>query len=530
MKKFKKSVAAMFLACLLVLNLTGGVVLAEEWESESENVQELIDFFDFTVNYQGIQIKIQKSWGIYGSYIQYTPIARAMGYEVMYDAEQNCVISDNGDTKIVIFLEQDENGFTKIWVTKNGEQKEYYNYKYAFEYEGTTYIGDSAYGNWALHADWYDLWSEAHGVRSIMGNATTYLINMDILKADTRAKLAHLANIPSYSALVPNYTSNASGTVSFNLNSSLFGIDIKGESGLTMATAKNGDKMMLDFNMDNGGILNLYSLFCGPYTLGLDYYKDKIDLSQPVSAQAIFDGNDLYGKGDFLVENIALSNLGSEYNYLDEDYREIAAEKIDGRWVKAWLNEWQRKAAIEQVLEAVNSNQIDIDELAESIVNSALSDYRYYYYDDDGIYNKIIQKIDAIVGLIGPDAIKCVEANGEKVITYRLTTKALKKFQEAHIDTPQKSGSIIYDEMELNLESKTTIFADNTAKSTITGMFKINNIPNEYNIPFGSMEIKLDMNEESVPQAGEISAPAEYVEFEQLYNESLPYRRQYQGL
>lgn len=243
--------------------------------------------------------------------------------------------------------------------------------------------------------------------------------------------------------------------------------------------------------MDNGGILNLYSLFCGPYTLGLDYYKDKIDLSQPVSAQAIFDGNDLYGKGDFLVENIALSNLGSEYNYLDEDYREIAAEKIDGRWVKAWLNEWQRKAAIEQVLEAVNSNQIDIDELAESIVNSALSDYRYYYYDDDGIYNKIIQKIDAIVGLIGPDAIKCVEANGEKVITYRLTTKALKKFQEAHIDTPQKSGSIIYDEMELNLESKTTIFADNTAKSTITGMFKINNIPNEYNIPFGSMEIKL---------------------------------------
>ena len=55
-----------------------------------------------------------------------------------------------------------------------------------------------------------------------------------------------------------------------------------------MATAKNGDKMTLDFNMDNGGILNLYSLFCGPYTLGLDYYKDKIDLSQPMSAQAIF--------------------------------------------------------------------------------------------------------------------------------------------------------------------------------------------------------------------------------------------------
>ncbi len=68
-----------------------------------------------------------------------------------------------------------------------------------------------------------------------------------------------------------------------------------------------------------------------------------------------FDGNDLYGKRRFLVENIALSNLGSEYNYLDEDYQRNCGRKIDGRWVKAWLNEWQRKAAIEQVLEAVNS-------------------------------------------------------------------------------------------------------------------------------------------------------------------------------
>lgn len=461
-------------------------------------------------------------------YIQYAPVARAMGYDVVYNEASNSVISDNGETIIEVFLDQDENGFTKIWVTKNGEQKEYYNYKYAFEYDGIAYIGQDSYGYWSDNADWYDLWENAYGMKLLSGRQ---YVDVAALKADTRAKLTHLENIPSYSTLVSDYTSNVSGTVSFNLNSNLFGIDIKGESGLKAAVVKKGDKMMLDFNMDNGGILNLYSLFCGPYTLGLDYYKDKIDLSQPVSAQAIFDGNDLYGKGDFLVENIALSNLGSEYNYLDEDYREIAAEKIDGKWVKAWLNEWQRKAAIEPVLEAVNSNQIDIDELAESIVNSVLNDSRYYYeYSDSGIYDELTRKIDAIVGLVGPDAIKCVEANGEKVITYRLTTEALKKFEEAYTDTTQKSGSTIYDEMELNLESKTTIFADNTAKSTITGMFKINNIPNEYNIPFGSMEIKLVMNEETVPQAGEIGAPAEYVEFEQLYNESLPYRRQYQGL
>lgn len=520
MKKFKKSVVAISLACLLVLNLTGGVVLAGGGFGEGE-------FYEMHVNLNGETLAVANYYSNYGPYIQYASVMRALGYEVTYDGETNSVIADNGNIRTVVFLEEDENGYTKIWVTKDGEQKEYYNYKYALEINGTAYVG-YGYGEWSMNYDWHDLWEDTYGLMVRFGAENIdYFIDVAALKADTRAKLAHLANIPSYSALVPNYTSNASGTVSFNLNSSLFGIDIKGESGLTMATAKNGDKMMLDFNMDNGGNLNLYSLFCGPYTLGLDYYKDKIDLSQPVSAQAIFDGNDLYGKGDFLVENIALSNLGSEYNYLDEDYREIAAEKIDGRWVKAWLNEWQRKAAIEQVLEAVNSNQIDIDELAESIVNSALSDYRYYYYDDDGIYNKIIQKIDAIVGLIGPDAIKCVEANGEKVITYRLTTEALKRFKEAYTDTV---GNTIYDEMELNLESKTTIFADNTAKSTITGMFKINNIPNEYNIPFGSMEIKLDMNEESVPQASEISAPAEYVEFEQLYNESLPYRRQYQGL
>lgn len=521
MKKFKKSVMAISLACLLVLNLAGGVVIAEgEYEQWSEVV--VASGYKVYVNEKEVLVNMAYNTGNYGTYIQYAPVAQAMGYDVVYNEASNSVISDNGETIIEVFLDQDENGFTKIWVTKNGEQKEYYNYKYAFEYDGTAYIGEDYYGSWSFNADWYDLWENAYGMTLLLGS---HYIDVAALKADTRAKLAHLENIPSYSTLVSDYTSNASGTVSFNLNSNLFGIDIKGESGLAAAVVKNGDKMMLDFNMDNGGILNLYSLFCGPYTLGLDYYKDKIDLSQPVSAQAIFDGNDLYGKGDFLVENIALSNLGYKFSYPNEDYREIAAEKIDNKWVKAWLNEWQRKIAIEPVLEAVNSNQVDIDALAESIVDSVLNDSRYYYeYNDSGIYNELTRKIDAIVGLVGPDAIKCVEANGEKIITYRLTTEALEKFKEAYTDTTQKSGNTIYDEIELNLESKTTIFADNTAKSTIIGTFKINNIPNEYNIPFGSMEIKLNMNEETVPQAGEISAPAEYVEFEQLYNESLPYR------
>ncbi len=84
-----------------------------------------------------------------------------------------------------------------------------------------------------MNYDWHDLWEDTYGLMVRFGAENIdYFIDVAALKADTRAKLAHLANIPSYSALVPNYTSNASGTVSFNLNSSLFGIDIKGE-GLT---------------------------------------------------------------------------------------------------------------------------------------------------------------------------------------------------------------------------------------------------------------------------------------------------------
>ena len=516
MKKFRKSIMAVFLACVLGIGLIPGSVVAEG----SLNIYNDSKIY---VNGQEVQANTAygSSYGSYGNYVQYAPVVRAMGYEVSYDAETNSVISKKGNKKIVLFLDQDENGFTKIWVIVDGEQQEYYNYCYALEEAGSTYVGLN-YGRWVENIDWYDLWENAYGMRKIISNNNTYFIDTAALKADVASKLSHLKEIPAYALLNPDYTSRADGTISFDLSSDLFGIKIAGESGIKTAVTKNGDAVMLDYQMDNGGILNLYSLFCGPFTLGLDYYKDKIDLEQPVSAQVIFDGTDLYGKGDFFVETFALQNLGSYYNYPeDNDFREIAAERIDGKWIKAWLTDMQKQLIVQPILDSMQGEQLDTEKLADTIVDEALNYYNYYYYPGN-LYEKIIARIDATVDLLGPETIQYKEANGEKVITYHLTTDTLRAYLKACMSAYETGA--IYDEMELDITEQTTIAADNTATSTVDGTFRINNIPNDYNIPFGSLEIQIDMSGTNIPQASAVSAPADYVDFEQLYNESLSYR------
>ena len=157
-------------------------------------------------------------------------------------------------------------------------------------------------------------------------------------------------------------------------------------------------------------------------------------------------------------------------------------------------------------------------------MDEVLSYYDYYYTGN--LYEKIIARINATAELVGPDTLTYTEENGEKVITYHLTTDAFRAYQKACM-SEYETGAI-YDEMELDLTAQTTIAADNTATSTLDGMFRINNIPNDYNIPFGSLEIQFNMSGKTIPQASAVSAPADYVDFEQLYNESLLYR--YNGI
>ncbi len=513
MKKFKKSIVAVFLTCVLGIGLIPGSVVAE-------GVFGAGDVYDTNAKVNGEEIVLKSFYSYYGPYIQYAPVMRALGYEVTYNGESHSVVSDNGETRVEIFLEQDENGFTKIWVTKNGEQREYYNLRYACEMDGIAYVG-RGYGIWDSNSDWYNIWDRAYNVW-VRFTDYTYFIDTAALKADVVSKLSHLKEIPAYALLNPDYTSRADGTISFDLNSDLFGINIAGESEITTSVTKKGDAVMLDYQMDNGGIMNVYSLLCGPFTLGLDYYKDKIDLEQPVSAQVIFDGTDVYGKGDFFVETFALQNLGSYYNYPeDNDFREIAAERIDGKWIKAWLTDMQKQLIVQPILESMQGEQLDTEKLADIIVNETLNYYNYYYYPGN-LYEKIIARIDATVDLLGPETIQYKEANGEKVITYHLTTDTLRAYLKACMSAYETGA--IYDEMELDITEQTTIAADNTATSTIDGTFRINNIPNDYNIPFGSLEIQIDMSGTNIPQASAVSAPADYVDFEQLYNESLLYR------
>lgn len=81
MKKFKKSVVAISLACLLVLNLTGGVVLAGGGFGEGE-------FYEMHVNLNGETLAVANYYSNYGPYIQYASVMRALGYELLMTEKQ----------------------------------------------------------------------------------------------------------------------------------------------------------------------------------------------------------------------------------------------------------------------------------------------------------------------------------------------------------------------------------------------------------------------------------------------------------
>lgn len=519
MKKLGRLLAAVLAACLLSMNLMGGVVWAEGYSEDSDYSWVEVSDAKAYINDTAIDVKMAygSDWHWrYDSYVQFAPVLRQAGYAVSYNAEEDSVAAEKDGKKVIIFLKQDENWFNKVWIIEDGQQKETYFIRLANEYQGTAYIRPTN----VFNENYSDFWSDVFGFEVQGWGNAFYFIEEAPLRELIRSKLAHLENIPSYNGLVPNYTDTASGTLGFDLNSEMFGIRVKGESGIESSVVKNGEKYKIALSMDNGGIFSLISLINGPFTTGLDYYKDKIDLKQPISAQAIYDGKDLYGTGDFLVENLVLSALGRWYEYpRDNDFREVAAERIHGKWVKAWLTDSVREDTLNPLLEAINTSKIDVDELTESILHSVVYDY---YGMEGNLYDVMLKRIDVLTSLLGPDAIKCVESNGEKVITYHLDSSILGKVKEAYERNPEAAS--IYDEMELEYDAKTVIYADNTAKSTVTGMYKIKNIPNDYNIPFGSMTITLDVQEDVVPQASEIYAPADYVDYQQLYNDSLPYR------
>ncbi len=114
-------------------------------------------------------------------------------------ANPTALLSDNGETRVEIFLEQDENGYTKIWVTKNGEQREYYNYKYACEMDGIAYVGCVLRGGGTFNSDWYNLWERAYNIW-VCFTDYIYFIDRAALRADVESKLSHLKDIPSYTA------------------------------------------------------------------------------------------------------------------------------------------------------------------------------------------------------------------------------------------------------------------------------------------------------------------------------------------
>ena len=520
MKRFRKSIVALALGCLLLVNLSGGAVWAEGYADDyAYSWVEVIDAKAY-LNDTGIDVKMAygSDWNWRGAYeyMQFAPVLRQAGYEVSYDAEEDSVAAEKDGKKVIIFLKQDENWFNKVWMIEDGRQKETYFSCLANEYQGTAYIRIMDVYN----EIYSDFWRDIFGFEVRMWRNVCYFFEEEPLREHIRSKLAHLENIPSYNGLVNNYTNTATGKIGFDLSSDMFGISVKGESGVNSSLVKNGEKYKAAIQMDNGGVFSFISLFNGPYKTGLNYYKDKIDLTQPISAQAIYDGKDLYGTGDCMVEDMILSYLGRWYMYPPEnDFREIAAERIDGKWVKAWLTESDREYTLNPILEAINAPKIDVDELTESILHSVINDY---YGMEGNIYDAMLKRIDVLTGLLGPEALQYVESNGEKVITYKLNSDIFDKLKAAYEYNTESNS--IYDEMELELNARTVIYADNTAKSTTTGTFKINNIPNDYNIPFGSMTITLDVQEDVVPQAAEINAPADYVDFQQLYEESLPYR------
>lgn len=452
-----------------------------------------------TAYYNGEQFELSV---LGGQFVQYTPIAKAIGYTTSFNAETSTVTSVKDGRKVSFVINPYH---TQATITDGGLVSEVYSENLVRN--GSTYVqywdivqffGVQMAGNYygSSRLEWYD-------------KAT--LVDYFKSKVNGLDKYTESFKLPQEYSLVYDMSSDLDAT------SKLFGINVTGKNDTHIKVDRKGDVVTVDGTSANQGLFNFWNLMWAmDGNKNLPYYKDKFDFTKPVEFKAYYSKDELYAKSDVFVPVFVMNAL--PWDIRSEKLNEVA-ERIDNKWVKAWISDQD----IERISSLISSFESgNRDAIWEMIVEQTISNYGYYNTPaiEGSIYNHALQRLDNIANIF-TNAITVENSNGQITLTFKMNSETLKQLiiqMSGNSDSAEYINNINYafDMIEFNVEQKMVKYSDNTMKMSGSLVGKLKNIPNSFNLDCGSVTINTSFVGELSTKANLLEKPVDFVDYKQI--------------
>ncbi len=441
--------------------------------------------------------------------VPYVELARAMGMETWYDWETNTIHS-RGETREIAFALSD---YTTATLWENGEERQV---RLSLRtLDGKCYISNDSV---------YDLF----GHRIERNGAVIDLYNVERIAAQVQNRVPLLAEYFEVASLPANHHTDLTAGLSIEAVSELFGLKITGGTETRAAIDRRDSELSIDLTCDCKGITHLFDFFYR--TRPADAFEQyRVDMDKPITAQLYIDPDAVYLKSDILVPFQATGaclyahTSHEEYNQKVREQHNKLYERITGRWLRMDRTESFNRQLERYIgfLERPNLEDTLVLLTSRSIT-SCHSDYDRMRATEGSSYPAVMAYIDALCNVL-EQAFTKREAAQEAAYTVRLGDDILRKsIGQAGLygKTRQKEFDDLFAVTTFSIGHDATITPAHAV--TLDGKldWRMTNLPNEWDIPFGTLSVNGSYSQSTKPGAGNpLDRPADYIVYETIENE-----------
>ncbi len=499
----KKRMALLLAFCLLSSALClPGTLFAPVWaEGAQEEPPPLEVYFngerqDFTIGYY---------FSAFG--LPYVEVAALAGLETRFDAETGSVVSEGEDCSISFALEDPYPG-TYATVRRGDTEEEVY--VYAKTLDGRTYLSE------------FDL-KRLFAFKFLSRAGTIDIIDPKRIAERIRQDAPVLEEVYTKAALGNEFSTQINRETVFSLASDTYGIQAEGRCATSLDINRRGDVYSVDAKLDNSGLYTLSNLFRYIFPANAsETFRERVKISDPIAYQLYADGEFCYLKSDQLN-----ALLAARWFYGDDQFTDDVIRTLDGKWLQFTRDDFSSLHTLFSPL-LISYTEPNLDDMLLSVADGILAcctdDDEKLAALDGSVYPLVMQYTDTLTFLF--NAVTRREARGEDGEAYFFSFGAptlRQAITRADILGPakQKSFDGIFDELTLWVN-----YEANLSQGRLTGTqgkisLQMDNLPNPYGIPFGTLKADMTLRQEVAAEAKVIEKPTEYIEFERLFFETL---------
>ena len=432
--------------------------------------------------------------------IQYVPLAQYAGFETSFHAETGRVTSVKGEKTISFVL-----GEESAVVTENGAEETFTFYPNIRSLNGSTYIPPRAVENLFgfIVKDSYNGYDDKK----------VYISDPSLFVQEFKAKTSNFVRYLEQAGIPDDFTLSMKGSTEIAAESETFGIRLDSMTGAEAVLEKLGDRLRGDITIDNSGLMNFLDLYFKGAFRGIQPDKQSFDIDKPVKWEFVYDGENLYQKGD---EAVAETIYSSSYG-LSVEQREELIRSAQGKWIKSDTQKdaWKKEMPYGKY---VKDGKLDIDKFITLMLKNLLSNQQYSWRSADGK-----EYADFMAALLSDRYITLTETEYGTGMRYTLDQTSLRnEVLNAELFEDDEARQYFEDFCGgLTFKLDLAIMPDKEGKlqSDLAFDLFIANFPNELDIDIGNVSCTVNFTAEQVPSSAGIQVPADYVDYQKQIDE-----------